>query len=96
MAWFRNHYHCYRCDLEWRDEWSCQCDDDCPACGARHVSVAESDDMTTVVEEEDRSFVVLFSPRAAGHEPDYVEVRRFLTSDFAETFAKVYEPGKFG
>jgi len=42
---FLNHYQCPRCDHEWSDEWSCQCDDDCPACGLRHISPADSDDI---------------------------------------------------
>jgi hypothetical protein len=43
-SWFVNHYRCYRCGNEWSDEWSCMCDDDCPACGARHCSPYDSDD----------------------------------------------------
>jgi hypothetical protein len=31
------HYH-------WEDEWSCMSDDDCPQCGARHMSPYQSDD----------------------------------------------------
>jgi len=42
MAWFRNHYTCARCGKEWSDEWSAMCDDDCPRCGARHMSPHES------------------------------------------------------
>jgi hypothetical protein len=34
MAWFRNHYRCEKCDVEWSDEWSCMCDDRCPECDA--------------------------------------------------------------
>lgn len=30
---FTNHYHCEDCDVEWEDEWSCACDDECPECG---------------------------------------------------------------
>ena len=30
MAWFLNHYTCYRCDRDWSDDWSCMYDDDCP------------------------------------------------------------------
>jgi hypothetical protein len=41
-----NHYECSNCSDEedeshWTDRWSCQCDDDCPACGhsmSAHVS----------------------------------------------------------
>ncbi len=35
---FRNFYRCARCRQEWVDDWSCACDDDCPHCGARHMS----------------------------------------------------------
>jgi DNA-directed RNA polymerase subunit RPC12/RpoP len=45
MAWFRNHYRCARCGHEWSDEWSATCDDDCPNCGARHMSPYKSDDI---------------------------------------------------
>jgi len=31
-GWFRNYYRCADCGHEWTDEWSCQCDDRCPAC----------------------------------------------------------------
>lgn len=39
---FLNHYECPRCDCVWSDAWSCQVDDDCPACGLRHISPEES------------------------------------------------------
>jgi len=42
---FLNYYRCGRCGHEWTDEWSCQCDDDCPACGARHMTPYKSDDL---------------------------------------------------
>lgn len=41
---FINHYKCHRCAFEWSDEWSCMVDDDCPECGARHVSPHTSED----------------------------------------------------
>lgn len=41
---FINHYKCYRCAHEWADQWTAQCDDDCPECGARHVSPHTSED----------------------------------------------------
>ena len=52
MAWFLNHYECERCDGQWTDEWSCMCDDDCPHCGARHMSPYNSEELTTLIEEE--------------------------------------------
>jgi len=44
MALFRNYYRCARCSHEWTDEWSAMCDDDCPHCGARHMSPYKSED----------------------------------------------------
>jgi DNA-directed RNA polymerase subunit RPC12/RpoP len=42
---FRNFYRCARCQREWVDEWSATCDDDCPHCGARHMSPYKSEDV---------------------------------------------------
>ena len=42
---FKNYYRCLTCSYEWTDIWSARCDDDCPACGARHISPYESDDL---------------------------------------------------
>ncbi len=67
MAWFLNHYLCYRCDTPWTDEWSCMCDDDCPHCGARHTSPYKSKDLTTVIEKDGDTFVVY---------PDSPRIRR--------------------
>lgn len=45
MALFRNFYRCARCGNEWTDVWSATCDDDCPECGARHMSPYKSEDV---------------------------------------------------
>lgn len=75
--WFANHYQCARCGHAWTDEWSCMCEDDCPDCGARHMSPVYSDDLTEIVEQEDDAFVLLRSPETAEHSPDYKELARF-------------------
>lgn len=34
---WRNFYSCRVCtseQIDWEDEWSCQCNDNCPNCGA--------------------------------------------------------------
>lgn len=41
---FINHYVCPDCKTGWTDEWSCMVDDDCPECGARHISPFKSED----------------------------------------------------
>lgn len=79
MAWFRNYYWCERCGRVWPDEWSCMCDDDCPHCGARHMSPFASDDLTEVVVQRDGGYVVLRSPETAEHDPDYQEVAQYGT-----------------
>lgn len=86
MAWYRNHYECYRCGGTWEDEWSCACDDECPHCEARDATPVESDDLTFIIVEEDHYFAVLKSPDEAEHHPDYREVIRFLSRDFAEAY----------
>ncbi len=45
MAWFLNFYRCERCEHEWTDRWTATCDDDCPHCGARHMSPYKSNDI---------------------------------------------------
>lgn len=92
MGWFRNEYQCYRCSCEWQDEWSAECDDDCPECGARHASPSGSEDLTLIVVEEENCFVVYYSPEDAEYDPAYRPVGRFLTSDWAKAFAAIYEP----
>jgi hypothetical protein len=74
MAWFRNHYSCERCEQGWTDEWSSMCDDDCPSCGARHMSPYESDDLTEIVEERNGKFIALRSSASAENEADYEEI----------------------
>jgi hypothetical protein len=44
-GWFRNFHRCPACCTPWTDEWSAQCDDDCPHCGARHISSCKSEDI---------------------------------------------------
>lgn len=84
MAWFRNHYRCARCNRTWTDEWSCTCDDDCPHCGARHMTPFESGELTIVIDEKpDGTFAVLRSPETAEHKPDYREMQTFATREEA-------------
>ena len=46
MAWFINYYKCPDCAEQWCDEWSAMCDDECPKCGARHITPYNSDQTT--------------------------------------------------
>lgn len=89
MAWFLNHYKCARCGRHWVDSWSCMCDDDCPHCGARHMSPGKSEDLTVLVEQEGEDFVVLRSPETAEDGPDYREVARFASLAQAEKFIEM-------
>ena len=86
MAWFLNFYRCARCKRIWIDQWSCTCDDDCPHCGARHMSPFDSENLTELIEQDGKEFVAIRSPRSAEHDPDYREVGRFPTRDKAEEF----------
>ena len=93
MAWFLNFYDCDRCQGEWTDEWSCTCDDDCPRCGARHMSPTKSEDLTEIIEHDNEEFVVIRSPDSAEHDPDYEQLGRFATRAEAEAFLASYEAG---
>ncbi len=86
MAWFLNIYRCARCKRIWTDEWSCTCDDDCPHCGARHMSPCHSEDVTEFIERDGNEFVAIRSPETAEHDPDYRELGRFPTREKAEEF----------
>jgi hypothetical protein len=77
MAWLRNYYECERCSTEWTDEWSCACDDDCPSCGARHISPFESDDLSEISDYVDGAMVLLRSSDQAEHGPEYEVVAYF-------------------
>jgi hypothetical protein len=84
MAWFRNHYVCECCEHEWSDEWSSMCDDDCPKCGARHMSPYEGDDLTEIVEERDGKFVALHSSEFAEDAARYEEIAVICESPSAK------------
>ena len=86
MAWFLNFYRCARCQRIWTDQWSCMCDDDCPHCGARHMSPFDSHNLTGLVGQEGDEFIVLRSPKSADRKPDYRELGRFATYEKAEEF----------
>lgn len=45
--WLDVHYECQTCGV-WSCEWSCECDDDCPSCGATYTA-ADFDDLTADV-----------------------------------------------
>ena len=55
MAMFLNFYICERCDSTWTDLWSAMCDDDCPHCGARHISPFKSEDAHDDEDNDDDS-----------------------------------------
>lgn len=91
MAWYANHYECYKCSEHWADEWSCMCDDECPNCGARHATPVESEDLTFQIIAEANGFVVLKSPDSAEHYPDYEEVGRFASETLAKRFVVQFQ-----
>lgn len=38
-----NHYACPNCAHAWMDEWNCEVEEDCNACGTRHISPTHSE-----------------------------------------------------
>jgi hypothetical protein len=86
MAWFLNFFKCDRCKRRWTDEWSCMCDDECPHCGAQDMTPYKSKELTTIIEEEGKEFIVFWSPETAEHDPDYRELGRFPSREKALEF----------
>jgi hypothetical protein len=68
------------------------CDDECPQCGAQDMSPFKSEDLTEFIAQEGNEFVVIRSPDAAEHDPDYEEIGRFPTRAKAEEFLASVEP----
>jgi hypothetical protein len=67
------------------------CDDDCPHCGARHMSPFDSENLTEVIEQDGDRFVALRSSSSAEHDPDYRELGRFPTRAMAEECLAAFE-----
>ena len=63
------------------------CDDDCPHCGARHMSPTESDNLTAVFEPRWGVFAVYVSTDTADCAPNYELTAVFLTLAEAEAYA---------
>lgn len=84
MAWFQNHYVCARCGHPWSGEWSATCDDDCPSCGARHMSPTDSDDLSERIETAAGVFTAWRSPESAQYDPAYELVGSYPTLEAAQ------------
>jgi hypothetical protein len=91
MAWFRNFYQCYRCNGKWEGKWSCMVDEECPYCDAREIAPYDAADLTFLVVQRGRDYVVLQSPGTAEHAPDYVEIAEFPTRGLAEAYVMEVE-----
>ena len=46
----------------------------------------QSEELTTIIEEEGKEFIVLWPPETAGHDPDYRELGRFPSREKALEF----------
>lgn len=87
MAWFSLKYYCEDCDIEWDDEWSCECDSSCPECGSDY-SPKDSTDLTFEFNtEEDGQVTVSISPETAEISPQYEEKGTFPNMVDAKLFA---------
>ena len=50
------------------------------------MSPYDSEELTTLIEEDGKEFVVFWSPETAEHDPDYCELGRFPSQEKAEEF----------
>jgi hypothetical protein len=69
------------------------CDDDCPHCGARHMTPFDAENLTELIERDGEEFVAIRSPDTAEHDPDFREVGRFPTREKAEEFLASLDSG---
>jgi hypothetical protein len=83
MTWFRNRYVCPQCRRIWHDDWSATCDDDCPGCGARHISPSDSEDLSEIIEARGDQFAALRSADDAEDDPQYRCLGMFDTKEEA-------------
>jgi len=74
MAWFLNFYKCDILQAYMTDQWSCMCDDDCPHCGARHMSPYDSEELTTADRRGRQGIRGVLVAEKAEHDPDYREL----------------------
>jgi hypothetical protein len=51
-GWFENTYECSECGTTWTDEWSCTCNDRCPACNVE-TEPSSSIDLSQPLTKED-------------------------------------------
>lgn len=90
MAWFRNVYRCDECGVVWEDEWSCMCDDECPACGSSDYSPEDSEDLSVIIEKRlSGNSVISYSPGTASNRPDYVELAEVSNPELLKLLIEV-------
>lgn len=41
--WYRNHYRCEDCNVDWHMEWDATCDDRCPKCNVSYTPISSED-----------------------------------------------------
>ena len=87
MALFRNFYRCARCQHQWTDVWSATCDDDCPNCGARHMSPYKSEDAEPEGDEDDSQDEAPTDTQQDAIATEKKERIRELNDAFRQTFA---------
>ena len=88
MAWYLNHYYCGDCGTDWDDEWSCSCDDECPACGSGDWSPVTTEDLTEIVCDCNDHFEVKRSSPLAEEKPRYLHLASFRTLEAALRFGR--------
>jgi hypothetical protein len=94
MAWFLNLYRCVPCGIDWADEWSAMCDDDCPRCGG-DMSPHRSEDLSEIIVPRKGGFAIFFSSETAERRPDYRLAADGLTfEEAAEYIAAAHDAPK--
>lgn len=82
--WFENFYECSDCEIEWTDEWSCECNDKCPECDAE-IEPFKSIDLSRPLTEEDyigAARLITGSPHATAADATDQQARAYAEAIF--------------
>jgi hypothetical protein len=82
-----NYYRCPDCNIEWQDEWSCACDDECPVCAisySPYMSVDINKEKTLTILYHDISYSFVDDSTIDSGDSEYEHIHYMITEGFKE------------
>jgi hypothetical protein len=84
---FINYYRCPDCNIEWQDEWSCACDDECPVCAisySPYMSVDINKEKTLTILYHDISYSFVDDSTIDSGDSEYEHINYMITEGYKE------------